>query len=383
LGSRSWAILTGEYPPQPGGVSDYTRLVARGLAAAGDSVHVWAPPANEDGEPDGAGVHVHRLPGRYGARSLRRLTHELDALSGPLTILVQYVPHAFGWKAMNLPFCLWLSRQARSREIWTVFHEVRFPIRRGQPLRHSFLGLVTSGMARLVSRASARRFVTTESWRPLFPGGADAELLGVPSTVASHVPQDAVSSRRARCLAGGARVLIGHFGTYGNLIAERLEPILERLLQSEGATVALVGRGSEAFAERFRAGRDLCDRIHAAGDLGPDEVGVWLSACDVVVQPYADGVTARRTSTMASLALGVPVVTNQGPLTERFWREDSAVALVNEPSPTAFAEAVESLTRDPVEHARIAAAGRALYDRRFALARIIETLRREPGVGLA
>ena len=26
-----WAILTGEYPPQPGGVSDYTRLVARGI----------------------------------------------------------------------------------------------------------------------------------------------------------------------------------------------------------------------------------------------------------------------------------------------------------------------------------------------------------------
>jgi hypothetical protein len=23
-------------------------------------------------------------------------------------LLVQYVPHAFGFKAMNLPFCLWL-----------------------------------------------------------------------------------------------------------------------------------------------------------------------------------------------------------------------------------------------------------------------------------
>src|SRR5207248_6476969 len=27
-----WHVLTGEYPPQPGGVSDYTRQVARGLA---------------------------------------------------------------------------------------------------------------------------------------------------------------------------------------------------------------------------------------------------------------------------------------------------------------------------------------------------------------
>jgi hypothetical protein len=37
----TWAILTGEYPPQAGGVSDYTRLVARGLAECGDRVHDW------------------------------------------------------------------------------------------------------------------------------------------------------------------------------------------------------------------------------------------------------------------------------------------------------------------------------------------------------
>jgi hypothetical protein len=29
-----WHIITGEYPPQPGGVSDYTRLVARGWQTA-------------------------------------------------------------------------------------------------------------------------------------------------------------------------------------------------------------------------------------------------------------------------------------------------------------------------------------------------------------
>ena len=37
-----WAIITGEYPPDPGGVSDYTYLVATHLADAGDEVHVCA-----------------------------------------------------------------------------------------------------------------------------------------------------------------------------------------------------------------------------------------------------------------------------------------------------------------------------------------------------
>jgi hypothetical protein len=38
-----WHVLTGEYPPREGGVSDYTQLVAHGLVAAGDAVDVWAP----------------------------------------------------------------------------------------------------------------------------------------------------------------------------------------------------------------------------------------------------------------------------------------------------------------------------------------------------
>ena len=33
--SHRWHVITGEYPPQPGGVSDYSRLVARRLAAEG------------------------------------------------------------------------------------------------------------------------------------------------------------------------------------------------------------------------------------------------------------------------------------------------------------------------------------------------------------
>src|SRR5688572_9440944 len=43
LPSSNWHIISCEYPPQVGGVADFTRVIARGLAARGESVDVWAP----------------------------------------------------------------------------------------------------------------------------------------------------------------------------------------------------------------------------------------------------------------------------------------------------------------------------------------------------
>jgi hypothetical protein len=55
-----WHMITGEYPPQAGGVSDYSRVVARGLAAAGDTVHVYAP-ENPGIDPDDERVSSAKL----------------------------------------------------------------------------------------------------------------------------------------------------------------------------------------------------------------------------------------------------------------------------------------------------------------------------------
>src|SRR3954464_3715855 len=123
----TWHVITGEFPPEPGGVSDYTRQLARGLAEAGDLVEVWAPPADGPGGSDAvdAGVTVHRLPDRFGVRSILRLSRELGRSPGPHRLFVQYVPQSFGWKGANVPFCLWL-RSRRRDSIWIMFHEVMF-----------------------------------------------------------------------------------------------------------------------------------------------------------------------------------------------------------------------------------------------------------------
>ena len=80
---------------------------------------------------------------------------------------------------------------------------------------------------------------------------------------------------------------------------------------------------------------------------------------------------------MASVALGVPVVTNQGFLTESIWRDSGAVALVSAPASAladALAQRVFDVVAEPRERFEIGVRAKALYEQRFRLDRVIETL---------
>src|SRR5882757_5162113 len=151
----SWNIITGHYPPQPGGVSDYTRLIAHGLITAGDDVTVWTSP-NDAGSVNVDSVRVNRLPDHFAARGLAILNRELKR-DRSSRVLLEYVPHAFGMKAMNVALCMLMLRH-RHREIDVMFHEVAYPIERGQGLRRNVLGMVNRAMAAILVRAASRIF---------------------------------------------------------------------------------------------------------------------------------------------------------------------------------------------------------------------------------
>jgi glycosyltransferase involved in cell wall biosynthesis len=374
----AWALVTGEYPPQPGGVSDYTRLVARGLAEAGDEVQVFAPACREPSPVD-PGVSVTRLEGGFSLLGLRRLGAALEAPPRGKRILVQYVPHAFGWKAMNVPFCVWLN--ARRDPVWVMFHEVAFPRTEGQPAKLRLLASVTRTMAGLALKAAERVFVSIPAWEPLLRSVGEPRgrvtWLPVPSTLPTSAdPARARAHRSGLVPDGGA--LIGHFGTFGESIASLLREIVPTLLADERRAALLVGRGSEGFAAALGdAHPGLVKRVRATGALDAAAVVENLAACDLLVQPYPDGVSSRRTSVMAGLALGLPVVANEGRLSEAVWRESGAVALVAAPTSAEFAPEVSRLLGDRDARSALGARAAAVYAERFAIARTILALREQ------
>jgi glycosyltransferase involved in cell wall biosynthesis len=359
-------------------VSDYSRIVARGLAAAGDEVRVYAPPRRGRVEPDDPGISVRRLPGWFGPRSLVLLERLLGKRPRPDRILVQYVPHAFGFKAMNLPFALWVAtRLRRVAPVWAMFHEVAFPFR-WRPVTHALLGAATRRMAHLVAGAADRVFVSVPAWGHLLkrvcPRAKSAEWLPVPCNVATDADPVAVHAVRARFATAG-EYLLGHFGTFGTPVTELLDPASAEVLRLvPDAALLLFGRGSCEFRARFVAAHPaLTARVHAAGELSPVAVAAHLRACDLLLQPFPDGVTSRRGSTMAGLANAVAVATNLGPLTEAVWA-GGGVAVAPTPNPTALANLAAALLVDPGTRAEFARRGNSLYRNTFALEHTIARL---------
>ena len=367
-------MITGEYPWQPGGVSDYSRLVAKGLVEAGDAVHVWAPKGLVE-SPDDRGVEVHRLPGNFGPRALADLDCALGRVR-PDRILLQYAPHAFGWKAMNLPLCLWLS-SSRRQPVWTMFHEVAYPLGWQQWPRHNLLGLVTRAMASMVARASQKIFVSSKAWEPLLQRlsfGRKKKMVWLP--VPSNLPSNVCAAASAATKACRSGTLMGHFGTFGKNTISILEPVIVRLLIADiNRTMMLAGRGAERFASQLgRRFPQTAERLITNENCSIERLALALANCDILIQPYIDGVSGRRTTAMTGLALHSAIVTNAGASTESLWAESEAVALAPTASPSSLIDAAEALLDDRARRAALGARAFELYKGRFALEHTLREL---------
>jgi len=201
----------------------------------------------------------------------------------------------------------------------------------------------------------------------------------VPSTLPVANDAEAVRRIRASQLASAADVLIGHFSTYQPAIRRTLSETLPGLLSSNPRIrVELLGRGGEAMAGQLRAiVGSHGDRVTATGDLDPVSLSHRLQACDLLIQPYPDGASGRRTTLMSALAHGVPVVTTIGHLSERFWDDSSAVATAPAGDIAALARVAADLIHDAPRRRRMAVAARSLYEERFSVPHVIEALRSE------
>jgi hypothetical protein len=233
-------------------------------------------------------------------------------------------------------------------------------------------------MASLVAASAERAFVSIPGWQSLVQSmigdGKDVEWLPVPSSI--PVVRNPSASASVRTRYGSGHSLVGHFGTQGHAIREMLHTAIPPLVESTDAQVLLIGRRSDETARELVSRHSRLEgRVHGTGVLPDDVVSVHVAACDVMLQPYPDGVSSRRTSAMVALAHAVPMVTTTGWLTESLWEESDAFELVSADQPAKLADAAAQLLASASRRNTLGSRAASLYLARFDLPHSIRILR--------
>jgi len=376
--SIEWAVVAPEFPPAPGGVSDYTALVAKGLASEGDAVRVFFPGSGELANRSGS-PRLVPLERGLGLAGLALVLKQLVELPRDARVLLQYAPHAFGYKGLNFPFVKLLSSFTRN-PLDVMFHEVAYPSSPENSIGRRVLSAVQFEMAHSIAKRADRVFVSADAWRPLIEcsvrKSTSISWLPVPSNLPVVVPPEDRAAAR-RMLGEHRNMVLGHFGTFAPGLVGFLSASLPSLLTADsGRACVLMGRGAGAFRDILISGApSIGDQLVALEGCSAQELARVISACDIMLQPYPDGVSGRRSTIMAALALGVPAVTTSGRLSESLWETSGGVVLSPADSYKKFAPAVEELLRDPIARVRLGQAGKKLYQSTFDVSHTVRRLR--------
>lgn len=335
-----WHLITCEYPPRFGGVSDYSAQVAAALRAAGEDVTVWCD----------------EFKG-FTTAGIASVSSRIDAGPQPRRLLIQWVPHGYGRRSMNVEFCRWIaSRGVHGEEVDLMVHEPGLGFWEGG-LRHFAVAAVHRMMLGLLLRKATRVWVSTPAWerylRPLLFGRKiPIEWAPVPSNI-PVAPQGA-----------DADYPVGYFGQYDDAGIR----MLMQLLSTIPDRIALLGRGADRVP--------MHERTVVIGETDSGRLSRAIASCWVMCHHYIDGVTSRRGTAMASLTHGKAIATVEGRLTEPLWRESRAVSLSPVGDAAALASNIRELLRSHDDRKALGEAGLKLYNDRFSVHHTIAQLLR-------
>ncbi len=354
-------LITGEYPPLPGGVGDFSAQLAAALAAHGAEVQVLTD-ARCAAAPPIPGVTVHPLVRRWGWGALP-LARAWALRHGVTVANVQYQAAAY---ALGAP--IHFIFDALTVPGVVTFHDLRIPY-----LFPKAGGLRVAAINHLARTAHAVIVTDPADEAELRRRGIPRPIQHIPigSNIAPAPPPgyDRAAWRAQHGVAEG-EWLLGYFGFLNHSKGgDTLIEALARLVQAgHPAKLALIGGQAGAsdptdaqfgaqVAERI-ARHGLEPRLIRTGYLDPAGVSAWLLACDVLTLPYRDGVSLRRGSLMAALAHGCAVVSTHAHPLNPHLRDGDTLCLTPPADPAALADMVAALCADPARRQRLGAAAR-------------------------
>ena len=357
-----------------GGVADHTWHLAKNLAEAGHDLTVVSSRDTYTKQPFKSLAAVNDWD------DLGQLLIVLNEDVPPNAVLLwQYVPHMYGRGGVNkvLPK-IWAAFRKEGRDQIILAHEVRAPW--GRRPNHWYYAWHHRRQWKAALRQATLVPISTErwleDWSPRQPLLRKKGFVMPSSSSIDPVPVPADHKliwRREQGLDPETKIL-AWFGTVSAL--KQLEWVLDAWETVNRAGVhtsfcVIGGTPSLPIPGQLRS------RYRALGYMPADEVSRALSAADLVALPFEDGVSERRTSMMAALAHGLPVVATSGHCTGSTLRAAQFMRLSPADKEQPFVQNVADLLRDDSTRHALAAAGAQAYLDHYSWPVTVDRLRSE------
>ncbi|HEX3054396.1 MAG TPA: glycosyltransferase family 4 protein [Aggregatilineaceae bacterium] len=306
-------MITGQYPPQRGGIGDYTDQLVSALQDKGVEVSLIVPSGSVLNCQD----KVSLLPvGGWGWSTLRIIARHLTQ-SESNWLHIQYQPNIYHGHPAICMLPLFLRTRRWGGRIAVTFHDLQVP--------HLFrkAGLLRALTRDLLVRTAAVS-IAADTGDYEYLRRIARRVLQIP--IGSNIPYTSYENQtaknveiRRRYAIAPDKAVIGQFGTTSGL-----ETLLYALKDVPGTVLMMIGKeiseaGNDA-AEIVRLSdqhkaliRDLgvTERVCFTGYLPAREAAYTLQSVDVVVLPYAAGASLRNGGFMAALTQGTAIITTQ------------------------------------------------------------------------
>ncbi len=378
-------FLTGEYPPMQGGIADYTAVLAKHLSALGVQSSVLIDrkyPATPDALQES--TTVYPVLSGWNWRTWHEIrqflaTHPTDILH------IQYQAAAFnltGW-VNYLPRLL--QKQPHRPKIVTTFHDLRIPYlfpKAGKLRQKAIFDLAKYSDAVICTNIEDAENLRRHTWATHLseiPLGNNVPLAPPPNFDRAVWRQKLGVSKDA--------IVMAYFGFLNESKGgEDLILLLDELLRrGENAYLLMIGGdvgdsdpNNADYARRVRqmiAERGLSARIITTGYVSLPDVSANLLAADIAVMPFRDGISFRRTTLIAALAHGLPVISTTPSINLPKIVDGENVILLSPRDVGAFANAVTRVTNDPTLKTQLQTGAKKLATRFDWQSIAAETLR--------
>jgi glycosyltransferase involved in cell wall biosynthesis len=369
------AILIPELPPKVNGIGDYTFFLSEVLAEKLDCQITLLTSEENFQCPQGCqlkkGVFV---PGADLMETLPNTMHGLQAN----WLLIQYNPFLYAHRGFNpwlIAAVAKVRRQQPDLKVALMAHEMYMT---AENLKFAILGIFHRIQLWGVLRSVDLAFASIDTWaaelrhwipnKPVFslPVGSNVPLVSA--------SPDALERLKKELNIDPSAIVLGAFGSYHyGRMPERIIRTLERLYaQKIKVHLLFIGSGGEQL--RKLCPTHLYPMLTTTGTLGCEAVSIYLQLVDLLVSPFLDGISTRRSSAMSCLAHGLPLLTTSGRLSDALWHEAFGDQLIPVEKEEAYFDAAYQLCLDESKRRDLAQTSQSLYQSQFTWEKIAQRL---------